>query len=165
MKYQNNPKQLSLEELRELVPQLQKITQKYKHSESIQKSLYDISELSSSINELSNLYPAIHEIIGGFMPAQNFFVALYEHEKESIDFVYFADDLDKKKVSHLSSDDLKNSLTGYILRTGHHLFLTKETYQQQLANIPVSVEYFGAAPVDWIGIPLKRGLKHKPCLH
>lgn len=45
--------QLSLEELRELVPQLQQITQKYKRSESIQKSLFDISELASSINELS----------------------------------------------------------------------------------------------------------------
>jgi diguanylate cyclase (GGDEF)-like protein len=157
MTAQNNPKQLSLEELRELVPQLQKITQKYKHSESIQKSLYGISELSSSINELSNLYPAIHEIIGSFMPAQNFFVALYEHEKELIDFVYFVDDYDEKKVSDLSSDDLKNTLTGYILRTGEHLFLTQETYQQQLDNIPVSVKDLGAAPVDWIGIPLKRG--------
>jgi diguanylate cyclase (GGDEF)-like protein len=151
----NNTNELSLEELRELVPQLQSITKKYKHSESIQKSLLGISELASSINELSSLYPAIHDIIGDLMPAQNFFVAFYEEEKEIIDFVYFVDEFDEQVVSQVSADDLKNSLTGYILRTGHHLLLTQETYQQQLADI--SVKDLGAAPVDWIGIPLKRG--------
>ncbi|AGH42217.1 hypothetical protein C427_0107 [Paraglaciecola psychrophila 170] len=65
------------------------------------------------------------------------------------------DEFDEQVVSQVSADDLKNSLTGYILRTGQHLFLTQETYQQQLADI--SVKDLGAAPVDWIGIPLKRG--------
>jgi len=151
----NTTNQLSLEELRELVPQLQQITQKYKRSESIQKSLFDISELASSINELSSLYPVIHGIINDLMPAQNFFVALYEEEKEFIDFVYFVDEFDEHVVSQVSAEDLKNSMTGYILRTGNHLFLTQETYQQQVADI--SVKDLGADPVDWIGIPLKRG--------
>jgi diguanylate cyclase (GGDEF)-like protein len=155
MTSKNNANQLTLEELRELVPQLQKITKKYKHSESIQKSLLDISELASSINELSSLYPAIHDIIGDLMPAQNFFVAFYEEEKDIIDFVYFVDEFDEQIVSHVSADDLKNSITGYILRTGNHLFLPQETYHQQLADI--SVKDIGADPVDWIGIPLKRG--------
>jgi diguanylate cyclase (GGDEF)-like protein len=147
--------QLSLEELRELVPQLQQITRKYKRSESIQKSLFDISELASSINELSSLYPAIHDIVADFMTAQNFFVAFYDEEKEIIDFVYFVDEFDEHVVSQISADDLKNSLTGYILRTGNHLFLTQETYQQQTAEI--SAKDLGALPVDWIGVPLKRG--------
>ena len=151
----NTANQLSLEELRELVPQLQQITQKYKRSESIQKSLFDISELASSINELSSLYPAIHGIIGGFMAAQNFFVAFYEEEGELINFVYFVDEFDEQIVSQISAEDLKNSITGYILRTGNHLFLTQETYQQKLEEI--SVKDIGANPVDWIGVPLKRG--------
>lgn len=157
MTSKSNPNQLSLEELRELVPQLQKITQKYKHSESIQKSLFDISELASSISELSSLYPAIHDIIGQLMPAKNFFVAFHEEENEIIDFAYFIDEYDEQVVSNVSADDLKNSITGYILRTGNHLFLTKETYQQKLADI--SVKDLGANPIDWIGVPLKRGLQ------
>jgi diguanylate cyclase (GGDEF)-like protein len=155
MNSKNSANQLSLEELRELVPQLHQVTQKYKRSESIQKSFFDISELASSINELSSLYPAIHEIIGDLMPAQNFFVAFYEEEKGVIDFVYFVDEFDEKVVSQVSADDLKNSLTGYILRTGNHLFLTQENYHRQLNEI--SVKDLGATPVDWIGIPLKHG--------
>jgi diguanylate cyclase (GGDEF)-like protein len=155
MTSKNLTHELSLEELRELVPQLQQITQKYKRSESIQTALFDISELASSINELSNLYSAIHDIVANFMSAQNFFVAFYEEENELIDFVYFVDEFDEQVVSQVSAEDLKSSITGYILRTGHHLFLTQETYKQQLADI--SVKDLGANPVDWIGVPLKRG--------
>lgn len=147
--------QLSLEELRELVPQLQQITQKYKRSELIQNLLLKISEFSCSINELSSLYSKIHDTVGEFMPAQNFFVAFYEEGKETIDFAYFVDEFDEHVVSQVTADDLKNSLTDYILRTGNHLFLRQETYLQQIANI--SVKDLGAEPVDWIGVPLKRG--------
>jgi transcriptional regulator with GAF, ATPase, and Fis domain len=89
------------------------------------------------------------------MPAQNFFVAFYEEEKDIIDLVYFIDEFDEQIISQ--ADDLKNSITGYILRTGNHLFLTQETYHQQLADANISVKNLGADPVDWIGIPLKRG--------
>ena len=67
--------ELSAEELRELIPQLQQLTDKYKRSERVQKALFDISELSSSVSNLTRLYNAIHEIIGGFMNADNFFVS------------------------------------------------------------------------------------------
>jgi diguanylate cyclase (GGDEF)-like protein len=151
----NNADGLSLEELRELVPQLQQITDKYKHSEAVQKALLDISELASSVNELSRLYPAIHEIIGKFMNAQNFFVAFYEQEANSIDFVYFVDQFDELVVSEISPEDLMNGRTGYVLRSGNHLFLQKERYKQQLAEI--KVKELGSESVDWIGVPLKRG--------
>ena len=67
--------ELSEEELRELIPQLQQLTDKYKRAERVQKALFNISELASSVSNLSHLYPAIHEIIGDFMEAENFFVA------------------------------------------------------------------------------------------
>ncbi|MGJ8679181.1 sensor domain-containing phosphodiesterase [Paraglaciecola sp.] len=155
MTSENITNQLSLEELRELIPQLQQITKKYKHSEAIQKSLFEISELASSINELSSLYPAIQDIIGNFLNAQNFYVVFYEEENKSIDFAYFVDEFDENVVPNLTSEELQNSITGYILRTGNHLFLTQETYSEKLAEL--SVQHLGATPVDWIGVPLKRG--------
>ncbi|MEP0357557.1 EAL domain-containing protein [Paraglaciecola sp.] len=152
---ENVTNELSLEELRELIPQLQKITKKYKRSEQVQKSLFDISELASSINELSSLYPAIHEIISDFMPAKSFFVAFYEEENELIDFVYFVDEFDEQIIKKVSAEDLKHSLTGHLLRTGEHLFLTRENRQALLSNS--TIKSMGADSVDWVGVPLKRG--------
>ncbi|MFT4941078.1 MAG: diguanylate cyclase (GGDEF)-like protein [Paraglaciecola sp.] len=150
-----NTNGLSLEELRELVPQLQQISDKYKHSETIQKSLFDISELASSVTELSRLYPAIHKIVGGFMNAQNFFVAFYEQETTEVELVYFVDQYDEQVASEISSADLMSGVTGYVLRTGNHIFLTKENYKQQLLD--KQIKDLGSDSIDWIGVPLKRG--------
>ncbi|WP_441743951.1 sensor domain-containing phosphodiesterase [Flavobacterium sp. W21_SRS_FM6] len=147
--------ELSLEELRELVPQLQQVTEKYKRSEAIQKSLFDISELASSVSDLASLYPAIHEIIAGFMPARNFYVAFLEEENAIVDFAYFVDESEDLLERQMSAEDLKNSLTGYILSSGNYLFLVKENFQQQVEQL--NIKYIGPMPVDWIGVPLKRG--------
>ena len=155
MHIDNNADGLSLEELRALVPEIQQITDKFKRTEDIQISLFDISELASSVNELSRLYPAIHGIIGGLMNAQNFFVAFYEQQSSLIDFVYFVDQYDEVAVSQISADDLKNGATSYVLRTGEHLFLTKEDFEEKLASL--QLKDLGSVPVDWIGVPLKRG--------
>lgn len=48
--------ELSEEELRELIPQLQNLTEKYKRAEKIQKALFEISELASSVSNLDRLY-------------------------------------------------------------------------------------------------------------
>ena len=155
MENNNTSGDLSLEELRELIPQLQQLTEKYKRSESIQKSLFDISELASSVNELARLYPAIHDIIARFMNAQNFYVAFYDQAKQLIDFVYFVDQFDEIAVKEMPAAELMGGFTGYIFRTGNHLFLTEENREQQLAEI--NVKQIGSGPVDWIGVPLKRG--------
>ena len=67
---------LTEEELRALVPQLQSLTEKYKRSERIQKALYQISELSSSVENFDNLYSEFHNIVSSFMQADNFFVPI-----------------------------------------------------------------------------------------
>ena len=93
--------ELSEAELRELIPQLQQLTDKYKRAERVQKALFNISELASSISNLSLLYPAIHEIIGDFMDAENFFVAFYSPNTEMVDMAYFVDAFDEQVIKQL----------------------------------------------------------------
>ncbi|GAB3027556.1 bifunctional diguanylate cyclase/phosphodiesterase [Bowmanella dokdonensis] len=155
MTAENNAGQMSIEELRALVPQLQQLTNKYQQAEALQKALFDISELANSVSELPRLYPAVHDIISGMMNARNFFVALYDQGTELVEFVYFVDEFDELSVRQMPSSVLKKGLTGYVLRTGEPLFLTKENYREQLKNIEVAE--LGSDPVDWIGVPLKRG--------
>ena len=150
-----NTGQLSAEELRELIPQLQQLTEKYKRSEQIQRALFDISELAGSVSELSRLYFAIHEIIGDFMDAQNFFVALFDQDNSVIDFPYFVDQFDETVVKQVPVADLMGGITGYILRTGNYLVLTKENFDDKAKELQFKV--FGERPVDLIGVPLKRG--------
>ena len=146
---------LSIEELRELVPQLQQITDKYKSAERIQKALFDISELSSSVSDLSSLYRLIHEIVGDFMNADNFYVAFYERDSKIIDFVYFVDEYDEQTVKQIPAKKLTNGITGYILKSGNHLVFDKDNAKAVLE--PKGIKIMGSAPADFIGVPLKRG--------
>ena len=146
---------LSVEELRELIPQLQQLTDKYKSAERIQKALFDISELSSSISDLSTLYRSIHEIVGDFMNADNFFVAFYERDNKVIDFVYFVDEFDEQTVKQLPAEKLMGGITGYILKSGKHLAFGKENAEEVLE--PKGIKIMGSLPADFIGVPLKRG--------
>lgn len=146
---------LSDKELRELAPQLREVTEQYKRSELIQKALFDISELSGSVNDLSALYPALHSIISNLMDAQNFFVALYEADEDMMDFVYFVDQFDEMTARTQPAHKLSSGITGHVLRTGQPLFLTKEDTKKTL--IDLGIKAIGTAHVDWIGVPLKRG--------
>lgn len=150
-----NAGHLSEEELRELIPQLQQLTEKYKRSEQIQRALFDISELAGSFSELSRLYSAIHEIIGQFMDARNFFVALYEQNNEFLEFPYFVDQFDEIAVKQVPTAELIDGITGYILKTGKHLVLTDINIQATSKELGFKI--FGKPPIDFIGIPLKRG--------
>ena len=146
---------LSEEELRELVPQLQKMTEKYKRAEEIQKALFDISELSSAVSDLSRLYSAVHDIIAGFMHARNFYVAFYDDTESMLDFVYFVDEFDELTVTEMPASELKGGFTGYIIETGNYLHINHENFEQKVQEI--GVKRLGTRPVDWIGVPLKRG--------
>ena len=148
---------LSEDELREIVPQLQQITDKYKRKELIQKALFEISELASSVSDLPRLYSALHEVIGHFMNARNFFVAFYDESTEFVDFVYFVDEFDELTVTEIPAEELKNGFTGHVLATGEALFLTKENTAEKTADLNISL--LGTDSVDWMGVPLKRGSK------
>lgn len=148
---------LSEEELRELVPQLQQITNKYKRKELIQKALFQISELSSSVSELTRLYHALHEIIDGFMSARNFYVVYYDGVLDAIDFAYFVDEHDTLLAPKIPTTQLKKGRIGYIFNKGESLFITQENSKQLLAEL--GIENIGTDSVDWMGVPLKRGSK------
>lgn len=145
---------LSEQELRELVPRLQQLTDKYKRSERIQKALYDISELSSSLRDFNNLYREIHKIVDRFMHADNFFVAFADEARENIRFAYYVDEQDEIDIEDYSYEYSSNGITAHILKTSDTLVITKENYEEVRAKYGFDV--IGTPPVDLMGVPIKR---------
>ena len=144
--------ELSEEELRELIPQLQQLTDKYKRAERVQKALLDISELASSVSNLALLYSAIHEIIGDFMIADNFFVAFHERDTDVIDFAYFIDEYDEDVIRQLPAEQLNDGIAGYLIKIGEPIFMSKSEIQTNEKIVPC-----GSIPEQLLGVPLKRG--------
>jgi diguanylate cyclase (GGDEF)-like protein len=146
--------ELSEQELRDLIPQLQNLTEKYKRAEKIQKALFEISELASSVSDLDRLYKAVHDIVNDFMNADNFYVAFFDPSDKNVDFAYFVDELDEEVISLVPYERIMDGITGYILKNGKSLVMTKENTDFVLQE--TGIQMLGTPPVDLIGVPLKR---------
>jgi PAS domain S-box-containing protein len=82
------------------------------------------------------------------MPAQNFYIALYDKEKNVLSFPYFVDEVNKSE----SPRKLGKGLTEYVLKTGKSLLCTPAV-DEELRNRG-EVELVGAPSKTWLGVPL-----------
>ena len=126
------------------------VTQR-KRAETLQAALYRIADTARQASELSELYPAIHRIVGELMYAKNFYIALYDPEAQLLTFPYFVDQEDPAPAPK----PLGKGLTEYVLRTGTPLLATPEKFTELVAR--GDAETIGAPSLDWVGVPLKRG--------
>lgn len=122
-----------------------------KRAARLQSALYRIAQLTSSAQEMAEFYGSVHAILGEFMYARNFYVALKEEDAEVIDFPYFVDEVDRNP----GRIPLGRGLTAWVLRTGQPLLCPPELFQR--LSEAGEIELVGSSSVDWLGAPLKRG--------
>ncbi len=124
-----------------------------KRSEQLHSALYRIADVTSSAEDLEELYAAIHRIVGELMYALNFYIAIYDEQANLLRFPYFVDSEDTTPASK----PLGKGLTEYVLRTGEPQLISPERFVELIAM--GEVESIGAPSVDWLGVPMKKGDK------
>ncbi len=128
-------------------------------TEKVQAALYRIAELASAAQDMQEFYSAVHSVVGELMNARNFYIALYDEERQLMNFPYWADELDDDWPAATEwiefGHEQARGVTGYLLRTGEPELLTferhQELYQQgELETVGVLTE-----DSSWLGVPLK----------
>ncbi|MCL7945415.1 sensor domain-containing diguanylate cyclase [Marinobacter sp. ATCH36] len=122
-----------------------------KRADAIQTALYTISEAAHGAGDLQALFARVHEVIGQLLPAENFFVALYDAANDQLSFPYYVDKHDPVPP-HRPLDS--GTLSAEVIRSGEALLLTPDTAEQLLAEIGKVV---GKHALDWLGVPLMTG--------
>ena len=118
-------------------------------AEKVKAAVYKISEAAYSSENVEELFRSIHDIIVELMPAENFYIALYDPETRMLSFPYFIDEYDEAPAPK----KLGRGLTEYVLRTGEPLLASPEKFQE--LEKKGEVESIGAPSIDWLGVPLK----------
>ena len=119
-----------------------------KQAESRQAALYAISEAAHAAEDLLALFKRIHLIIGEWLPALNFSVALYDEHCAQLNFPYHVDD-------HELQPEQPGTMTGRlcteVIRTGQPILLTPDQSAQ-----PAGFEVLetGQNAPCWLGVPL-----------
>ena len=118
-----------------------------KRAERMQAALHAISEAAHSAEDLLALFRHIHQIVGELLPANNFFVALYDAKKDELSFPYFVDQCDQAPAPCRLDSGM---LSGEVIRSGQALLLTPDTQASAEPARPPA----GRDLLDWLGVPL-----------
>jgi len=120
-----------------------------KWAEKVQTSLYKISEAAHTAKNLEELYCSIHNIINKLLPANNFYIALYDSTSKTLSFPYFVDEYEQNP----GAQKLGKGLTEYVLRTEKPLLASPKVFNDlKKRGEVISV---GPPSIDWLGVPLK----------
>jgi PAS domain S-box-containing protein len=120
-----------------------------RRSEKVQRAIYRISEAAHSAENLQSLFRSIHAIVGELMPADNFYIAIYDSVNNEVSFPYFVDEFEVPPLPRKEHD----GLTEYIIRTGAGLHGPPLVFRK--LHVTLEEKKIGPAVVDWLGVPLK----------
>jgi GAF domain-containing protein len=120
-----------------------------RRAEKVYAASYKISESASCAENLQELFQSIHAIVGELIPANNFYISLYDKAADLITFPYYVDEID----SPPGPEKPGKGLTEYVLRTGKPLLAPESVFNQLESE--GEVESVGSPSVDWLGVPLK----------
>ena len=125
-------------------------------SEKLQRSLYAIADMVSSDLDMPEMLRGVHRIIADLMYAENFYIALYDRDRDSLRLPYFVDTVDTLGPSladEIPLSTLEHGLTWYLVRDGRPLMGTTEQLRDQVSG-PLALH--GADSADWLGVPMLR---------
>lgn len=126
----------------------QKIIEKEKKRyERVERAVFEISLAVNTTNNLTDLFNVIRHELGKVIDTTNFYIALYDKEKDLITLSYFIDE--KDEVVLLPG---KDSITSYLIKVGKPLLL----HQPEIITL-ASKGHFGlqgSVAQVWLGVPL-----------
>ncbi|GGD39918.1 bifunctional diguanylate cyclase/phosphodiesterase [Pseudoxanthomonas indica] len=126
-------------------------------SKRLQQALYEIADLAGTDLEMSEMLRRIHAVVNSLMYAENCYIVLYDDQRRSVRFLYFADQKDPyiaEPDRDFSEEEMANSMTFALLRHGQPLRGPSTVIRQKLGVIRDPSH--GPDSQDWLGVPMRR---------
>jgi GAF domain-containing protein/CheY-like chemotaxis protein len=126
-------------------------------AERVQDALYRIAEAASAAQDLHAFYATIHGIVGELMYAENLFIALYDADRQRINFPYYVDTVDTdlpdpRAWEPFGVGDARGA-TAYALRLGRPLLMDRAKLDALVAS--GDFELVGAPSASSVLTPLR----------
>ena len=144
--------------LRTRVAMLEAREAEHARSEQIQRALYRLAEAASAASDLQAFYREVHAAVGTLMNAENFYIALYDEQRQAINFAYYADSVDLEVPDPNLWEPIgvgnARGTTAYVLRQGRPIRLLMTDFADLVAA--GELEEVGVVIPDgeWLGAPL-----------
>ena len=122
-------------------------------SELLQESLYRISELANDASfDINIFYSKVHNIVGQLINATNFFIAKYDQESDTIEYVYVVDEDSSQPTYHFRTRKLSNHYSELVIRQQKTVLLDKQDMKTLFES--GQTREAAAGEHSWLGVPL-----------
>jgi diguanylate cyclase (GGDEF)-like protein len=135
------------------LPRLKRLLNKYRQIKTMQSGLLQLSELASSITDMSAFYHALESVIKTLLVTDSFHIALLNSSDE-LQLTHCHNPLEKGLCEQVDLTHWRKSLSGLVLLRQQPVHCS-ESMRLNLANADEIVLY-GSEFKDWLGVPLKR---------
>ena len=120
----------------------------------LQQALFAVSEIANSPRPTQEVLRDLHDVVGTLMYAENFFIARWDAQRETLRFLYFADSEDATPISpedEFHASDLPGSLTLQVIQRRRPLRGPSAEIAEAcgVANLADGPEC-----EDWLGVPM-----------
>ena len=124
----------------------------------VQDALYRIAELAGAAKDMQEFYAAVHAIVGELMYADNFFIALYDEERQLVNWPYYCDVMefelpDPNRWDALGTGEARG-VTAWMLRTGKPQLVPYERFTELIEQKEVELRGVATPDSSWVGAPL-----------
>ncbi|HEU0245072.1 MAG TPA: GAF domain-containing protein, partial [Candidatus Limnocylindrales bacterium] len=124
----------------------------------IQRALVAIGDAANRADDLAAFYPIVHGILKTLTYADNCYVALYDDERQAINFPYYVDTVDEdipdpREWSRFGAGEARG-ITAYLLRTGAPQLVTSERLRMLVRDGEVEQLGLVGDAASWLGVPL-----------
>lgn len=123
----------------------------YRDPDQTLEVLFEISSAVSRVNHLDELFNVIHQSLAGILNVDNFYIAIFHPERDSITFPYHVDEIDEdpEEIFNFSS---VTSPTGMVIHQQKPLIF----YEDDLKALSEGFDPYplGTVCKIWLGAPL-----------
>ncbi len=114
----------------------------------LQEILYNISTAALKQYDIKEIYPTIVHELSKIWDTNNFFIALYDKESETVSFPFFADEKD-----NFNKIPIQKTITGWVIHNNKSVLLKLNDLKILEEN--GDIDLVGTPCKVWMGVPLK----------
>jgi len=114
----------------------------------LQETLFNISAQALKMSKIVDFYPVIVKEVSKIWDTNNFFIALYHKDKDTLSLPVFSDEKD-----HFEEIPAKKTITSWVIREGRSVLL-KSADVRKLEELG-EIELVGTSSKVWLGVPLR----------
>lgn len=133
---------------------LQTTVKELNEARLIENSLLKIANVTYSSRHLDEFYDDIYQIICTLLPADNFFIGLYDTNQDALKIDFLVEAGIKCDAHHTySKAQLQHSASYYLLTRGKSLLCNELQFNAHIQNGDFTL--VGRAPQSWLGVPFQ----------